>query len=468
MTSTMRRTTQATLLVLLAGSVGACKNFDIPNYQAGSTDAITGPSATVTSVMTAAQGLAIGTRGIGIVVTFGTIGREGYSLNPTSGSGLAPYFEAIDRQLGSGVWSSGYGAIRQANVVLTAVDGLAGLTAAQKDAVRGWAKTLIAYDLLLVIDVMDVSGAAVDVNRGVDDPLAPIVTRAEVFQRIVQLLDEARTHLLAGGTAFPFAMPKGFASFATPADFLKVNRAIRARVEVYRGSLANLATPGSGTANYTTALQDVTESFLSTTAALSLGAYNTYGTGSTDAVNGLYDPVPRTLVAHQNTIVDAQLQADGVTPDTRATAKTAAIPPRAFAGVTTSLKWNIYKAPDDPDPLIRNEELILLRAEARYFTGDVAGALADINHVRTVSGGLAPLGGFADATAFIDELLYNRRYSLVWEGAHRWIDMRRYGRLATLPRARTGDKVFPYAPLPDAECIPREPDPPGCAIPTAL
>ena len=41
-----------------------------------------------------------------------------------------------------------------------------------------------------------------------------------------------------------------------------------------------------------------------------------------------------------------------------------------------------------PIPIIRNEELILLRAEARLATGDKAGAIADLNQVRVNSGGL--------------------------------------------------------------------------------
>jgi len=243
-------------------------------------------------------------------------------------------------------------------------------------------------------------------------------------------------------------------------------------VEVYMGSLANLASAGTGNANYTEALANLAESFISPTASLRLGAYNTYGTASADVSNPLYDPVPRTLYAHEATIPDAQLQPNAQ-PDLRATDKTLPLPaPYTYAGVTVIRKWNIYKTSEDPDPLIRNEELLLLRAEANLALGNTSAAITDINVVRVNAGGLAPLADPYVPTAtqptLLDELLYNRRYSLVWEGGHRWIDMRRYGLLGTLPKARPGDKIFPYSPLPDAECIPREPDPPGCAIPATL
>jgi hypothetical protein len=48
----------------------------------------------------------------------------------------------------------------------------------------------------------------------------------------------------------------------------------------------------------------------------------------------------------------------------------------------------------------------------------------------------------------IDRLLYERRYSLFFEGGHRWIDMRRYGRLADLPRDLATHTVAARYPIP--------------------
>ena len=76
-------------------------------------------------------------------------------------------------------------------------------------------------------------------------------------------------------------------------------------------------------------------------------------------------------------------------------------------------------------------------------------ALTDINTIRTVSGGLAPLGSLgADP---IGALLYERRYSLLWEG-HRWNDMRRYGRLSQLPLDLPSHFVAKVMPIPKQEC----------------
>src|SRR5207247_1646208 len=186
----------------------------------------------------------------------------------------------------------------------------------------------------------------------------------------------------------------------------KYNRALRARVAVY-------------TLDYAGALTALTGSFLDVTKPLTLGTYHVYTTNSGDALPNplLFDPNGRVLVVHPSLLTDAQKQVDGVTPDARFAQKTIKLAAaRTFNGLSSLYAFNVYPANTSPIPIIRNEDLILLRAEARYFTGDAAGALADINVVRTVSGNLPPLAGFADATAFTDELLYNRRYSLLWEG----------------------------------------------------
>ena len=152
-----------------------------------------------------------------------------------------------------------------------------------------------------------------------------------------------------------------------------------------------------------------------------------------------------------------QLKADG-TRDARFTAKVFTIttkrPSNATHGVGTTFDYSMYSVRESPVPIIRNEELILLRAEARYFTGDLVGALADINTIRATAGGLAPLVGFASESAFIDELLYNRRLSLVFEG-HRWVDMRRFGRLNQLTLDLPTHVVISELPVPQQECLSR-------------
>jgi hypothetical protein len=271
-----------------------------------------------------------------------------------------------------------------------------------------------------------------------------------VFARIVQLLEEGNTHLQSAGAAFPFALGPGFAGFDTPATFRQFNRALKARVDVYMG-------------NHAAALTSLAGSFINTGASLGLGVYHAFSTQSGDVQNDLFDPSGRAILAHPSIITDAQRKADN-TLDNRALTKVTTLDePRTVQDIRTDLRFTVYNSNTAPIPIIRNEELILLRAEARYNTADPTGALADINFIRQTSGGLAARGAFTSDDDFVTELLYNRRYSLLFEGGHRWIDARRYGRLATLPRALTTHTVPTRFPYPEGECLARDPEPTqGC------
>ena len=75
--------------------------------------------------------------------------------------------------------------------------------------------------------------------------------------------------------------------------------------------------------------------------------------------------------------------------------------------------------------------------------------------IARLTGGLAARGAFVDDNDFITELLLQRRYSLLWEG-HRWVDVRRFGRIATLPLDAPTHFRQVQQPVPQAECLRRE------------
>jgi starch-binding outer membrane protein, SusD/RagB family len=452
------RPTRAIAAVAVLFFAGACKDLIVPDYNNSSLDDLT-LNPTPAKITTAAQGLLIGTRvdvgaQNGYVSLLGILGRESYNFDPADPRFITEMLigplDGGSPAFGGNLFADPYRNIRNANILLGAVDKVTGLSAAEKSAVQGFAKTIQALDYLNVINTRDDLGAPIDVNIGPTAAPAAIATKAAVFTQIATLLDDGLTALNAGGTAFPFALSPGFANFSTPAQFAKFNRAIKARVEAYRG-------------NYATVLTALNGSFLDTTAPLTLGAYQSYSTGSGDTQNALYDPAGRAILAHPSIVTDAEKKANG-TLDARALAKVAQLAaPRTVQDVTTDLVFTIYNTNTTPIPIIRNEELILLRAEARYFTTDVGGALNDINLIRTTSGGLALRGAFVNQADFVAELLKQRRYSLLFEGGHRWIDTRRFGLLSTLPKALPTHTVPSRFPFPEAECLARVPAPTqGC------
>ena len=214
------------------------------------------------------------------------------------------------------------------------------------------------------------------------------------------------------------------------------------------------------TQQYAAAITDLNASFVSTSAPLTLGVYNTYGSGS-DAPNELASPV---IYAHPSIVTDAEHKPDA-TLDNRVLTKITDVDPRSLSGVSSDKGFTLYPSNTSPVPIIRNEELILLRAEARWFTGDKPGAMADINFIRTTSGGLAPIAQPATDAAFVTELLKQRRYSLLFEGGHRWIDARRFGRLTDLPLDQPTHIRIAAFQVPLSECDARSLPSPCAATP---
>lgn len=438
------------LLGVLAG--GAC-SFDIANPNSPNPP---GDNPSRTEVVSAAIGLLIGHRSDegDWVLDAGILGREAYRFD-----GSDPRFtsELLQGPLdpggnafGGDHWIEPYANIRSANDLLAVVGTATALTAAEQSAVSGFARTIQALDFLRVVNAHTQDSIPVDVTSDVSAPPAAFKTQAEAFTHIVQLLDQAQTDLLAGGAAFPFLLPSGFAGFNTPVTFITFNRAIRARVAVYQN-------------DFGTALIALGASFLNTGASLDLGVYVDYGTGAGDFTNPLaIDPQVGENFVHPSVETDAQLQPGGAR-DQRFLDKVVQRPERSVGSGATQLSshlgWIRYPSPGSPIPIIRNEELILLRAEANIGLGNLGPATDDINLIRTTSGGLALIGIPATPVAALDELLYNKRYSLLYEGGHRWIDARHYGRLATLPIDRPAgtppDQIFSTLPIPTAEVLPR-------------
>jgi hypothetical protein len=436
------------LALALSGTLAlAGCDFAVPDLNRPALDQISN-NPTPATVAALATGLVAGERAdiaerIGYVSELGILGRESLVLSGSddrfvtemlNGASLDP----STPNFGGNFWVAEYANLRNANLLIGALPKVDGLTDAQKEAVRGFAKTMMALDLLKVINTHDVNGAAIDVDLPVDQ-LAPIVGKDAVFARIALLLDQAQAHLLAASPAFPFPLGNGFSGFDTPPQFLLVNRALAGRVAVYRGQFAS-------------ALTALAASFLDTNASLALGVYHSYGNGSGDAQNNLNTT---DIFVHPSIISDAELKPGGAIDD-RVAAKTAPVKSQTLYGETAANGFTLYPNTDSPVPIIRNEELILLRAEANIGLilagagGSLGQARTDINFIRTSSGGLAQRGGL-NASNILDELLLQKRYSLLFEGGHRWIDARRYGKLATLPIDQPGQRVQTAFPIPTPE-----------------
>jgi hypothetical protein len=446
-------------LSLLAGFAGALAlsacNLDIPDLNNPGLEQIE-DTPTVSSLNTATTGLLVGFRAgksatVGYVNLLGILGREAYDFDAADVRFVSEVLQSNlnkSSPFGGAFWGGPYANIRQANIILHGVDKVPELTDTQRSGIRGFAHTIMALELLTVILTHTDTGAVIDTDRPIDGPLGPFVSQAEVYAEIGRLLDQAKDELATAGSAFSFPLSPGYTGFNTPATFTGFNRAVRARVAVY-------------TKDYPSALTHLGASFMIDDPAkmgfsLTAGVSHSYSLNTGDATNALINAA---IYAHPLLETDAQKQANGM-PDARYTAKVQTMlndnkevvtaSTGADTALKTTLKFKIYTNVTGI-PVIRNEELILLKAEALWFTGDKAGALAELNLVRTTSGKLPAITDApADDNAFVDLLLYERRYSLMYEGGHRWIDLRRFGR--TIPIDAPAHVRNLRFPIPQAEC----------------
>lgn len=465
-----RFATLALALALASLSVPAC-NLDVPDLNNPGLDVLEN-APTAVSINAACSGLLIGNRRNqatepGFVNELGILGRDAYNFDTADNRYIGELLAGkLSRgsPFGGNFWAQPYSNIRLGNVVRHALDKVGpDLTDGDKAGVRGFVNTIAADDLLEVIITHDTNGAVIDTDQPIVlppavQPLGAIVDKPTVFAEIARLLDAAVADLSSPDAEFPFPFPTGYAGFDTPQTFLQFNRALRARVAVYMSELDKT--------QYTTALTALGQSFINDKAVglqdLNVGVYYTYTTKSGDAQNGLINP---------NIFVHPSVSGGATAGDARLARKVAPAknkdgsPKTAMgAGLSSSQVFTLYTTPSSLVPQIRNEELILLKAEALYFTGDKVGAMDALNLVRGISGSLTPLGLPPDDATFITELLYERRYSLLFEWGHHWIDLRRFGRTMELPLDDPA-KHFRNVryPFPLAECNAR-PGEPRCML----
>jgi hypothetical protein len=418
-------------------------DMDVPDLNNPGLDSLL-DNPSPSAIASASTGLIVGSRrgyaqANGYISMLGILGRESYNFDAADPRYVTEMLQAAQLDPGSpafggNFWSLPYRNLRSGLILLAAVDKVQGMSDAEKEGVRGFAKTIMALDYLHVINTRDRHGAVIVSSLEIG-ALDPIVPKDQVLAHIATLLDQARTHLMAGGEAFSFPLSSGFEGMDTPETFVQFNRALKARVEIYRG-------------NHQAALDALAGSFLvddDEDPQLGLGAYHVYSSTPGDALNGLVDP---NLFAHPSIVTDADRNGEVI--DQRVSAKITTVPPRTVQGVTSDKQFTLYTSPTAPAPIIRNEELILLRAEANIGLGNLTAAADDINFIRTHSGGLAARDDL-NADNILDELLKQRRYSLLFEGGHRWIDMRRTGRLMQLPKDVATHSIHDAFPIPVQE-----------------
>ena len=325
-----------------------------------------------------------------------------------------------------------YRSARNAVLLKTAVENtVASLTPSQTSALLGFANTIIGYELLLEASRQYNNGMRIDFED--INNLGPFTSDYQSsLSGIKAILDEGFNQLsgiaedvvfnLVGFSSIPVTDTEALAQF---------NRAAAARLALYQGDK-----PG--------ALSALQGSFLDLDGDINMGAYYVYGGATgTDLPNPyFYVPGVDFYMAHTSFVDDAEAG------DMRINKVTDTGSPISIDDLSSPYQVTLYESNTSPAGMIRNEELMLIYAEANVGSNN-SEAVRAINAVRNAAG-LADYTGGTDDASIMDQILYERRYSLFGE-AHRWIDMRRWDRLDELPLDRPGDKIHIQFPRPASE-----------------
>jgi hypothetical protein len=368
-----------------------------------------------------------------------------------------------------GLWYTAFWTgINEVNVIIAGVDAAAGADAdkAQIKAQALFLRALFYHDLAKVYGYepgKEVGGW----NKAVilrttptlgfsDADFRERATNAEVYTQIEKDLQAAIAILPVGsiGSSGIYKATKGAA------------QALLARVYLYAGRNSDAATMATN-AMTSFGLTDTGTGLLTTTNYIT--AFSTAPNpeslfeleqrsvdwSSVDGVNNSVSSLVSNVGTSAQFILTAtdDLISKYESGDVRRTAWVTTTRTGASGNVYKNEKWKGHKGDFLQNiAILRGSELYLIRAEARYKLANEAGAIADLNALRSKRG-LANLSSTLTGTDLFNKIMDERRVEFALEG-HRWFDLKRNGMTITKGAGFTAVPYTDYrilAPIPQAE-----------------
>lgn len=336
-----------------------------------------------------------------------------------------------------GIYNAMYRAVARANLAIAQLPNLPGLDADERDELLGEAyflRALVYHDLVRLFGGVNAADLGVPlVLAPVDDPAQAKTLRSTVGQVYTQIMADLAA-----------AQPLLSTNTPTRATVGAV-RALRARVELYRGNW--LAAETEATAVINMPAYDLAPSheayFDEEGSPSSEDIFKVSFTAVDYSLEGYYY-LGRYETAPSNALLTAC--DPGFVPANAA---------NTFAPAEDRCAWDIYvdrgtsatSGADDTIygykfpttggaediPVLRLAEMYLIRAEARARQGGakLITAVDDINVVRARAGAtlLNPVG--MTQQQIIDAVIHELRLEFMMEG-HRWFDLRRTGLIGTI------------------------------------
>jgi hypothetical protein len=356
-----------------------------------------------------------------------------------------------------GLWNTGYwGGINNTNII---IDGIGAVEGAQalKDRVLGEAhflRALFYFDLARVYGYepgKEVNGF----NKAVILRTTPTLgfsqadlraraTNREVYDQIISDLQTAINLLptAAIGSANSYRASRGAAQALLARVYLYDSKFAEAEAAA-TAAMASVGITDDGTGlltpeNYVSAFSTAPNP--ESVFEIEIRAVDW---STVDGVNNSVSSLAANVFPSAQFIVTAsdELLATYEEGDIRRATWTETTRSGASGAVYRSNKWLGHKGDFLQNlPIIRGAELFLIRAEARFRTGNLAGSRADLNSLRAKRG-LGPVAADLAGDNLFAQIMTERRQEFALEG-HRWFDLKRNG--MTISKAGTFEPL-PYS-----------------------
>ena len=359
------------------------------------------------------------------------------------------------------IWAQEYTNIRQGQQILAALPNVSpAYSAAQLASLQGVVQTMIAYNYMIVAEAHDTLGLALlSPNVTLATPPAAVCLK-DAWSYIVAYLDTAEKNLeTAGAVAPPIALPNGFQGVGaasgpprTVGSFASFNRALAAKAHLEWAYALARMTPGTAPTPTSTGSPNVAALNAALADLDSSGMYDSTGSVLAPTASGGFKPDAHTVthdfspqsgdlanpvngaigteavmndfLADVDTVNDLRFRAKFIhnpnpvqqqlyNPVALTTVFDAAI----GHDTTYSYLYFMYPSTNSPIPILRDEGLTLMAAQIQMGLGNYTKALALVNLVRTIVGGLPafPASVASSYTSMRDALMKEQRISTVWE-----------------------------------------------------
>jgi hypothetical protein len=345
------------------------------------------------------------------------------------------------------LWTETYLHIYRANAIIDGLNNSTGVSTALKKQLEGEAKFIRAYVHFYLVNCFgDVPYIATTDYRA--NSVVSRTPAADVYQKIIADLLDAQNSL-ADNYSYSNnerVRPNKWAATA-----------MLARAYLYKHDWANAETQATAVINNSSLfslVSNLNNVFLknSTEAIWQLYPYPTSGFNT---VEGLAMIATASLPPSSGASLTNNLLTAFEANDNR---KTSWVGSQTIAGITYNYpnKFKIRTGTPVTEyyMILRLAEQYLIRAEARAQQNNLAGAVADLNVIRSRAG-LPPLSASLTQAQTIAAVKQERRIELFCEWGHRWFDLKRTGDAdAVLGPIKTGwSSTDALYPIPQAQIL---------------